>query len=94
MNNFSHIEPEISFFRTISVTVLCNRRTKAGKLFFCTKLNVCVSSYCRAKNVDSCILATVSGFKNYGELQFISGFICTEHDSQNQLFEPTHDRMN
>ena len=36
-------------FQTISVMVLCNRRPKAGKLFFCTKLNVCVSGYWKAK---------------------------------------------
>ena len=72
MNNLYHNHRTGDIiFPTISVTHLCNKRPKAGKLFFCTKLNVWVSSYCRAnkcRQLHSKLMkiATVSGLKNYG----------------------------
>ena len=95
MNDLYHIEPEISFFPTISVTLsLCNRRPKAEN--FSSAQNemfvlAAVSGYCRAnkyRQLHSEIMkiATVSGLKNYA--------LRTEQDWQNKFFEPTGDRMN
>ena len=95
MNDFSVPYRTTDFvFPTISVMLLCNRWPKAGKLFFSTKLNVCISGYCRANkyrqlHFELMKIATVSGLKNYGGC---SSFARSKIG--NQLFEPMHDRAN